>query len=53
MKIAGAAPFVTAVAVIVWCFDNFFKTDLNSTNIYLPELKKSEKQDSELRTNDR
>ena len=51
VKIAGTAVFV--MAAIVWCVDSYYKTDLYSTNIYLQELEKSKKLDSEKGTNDK
>ena len=50
-KIAVAV--VVVLAVIVWCVDNFYKTDIYSTNMYLQELEKTKKLDSEKTTNDK
>ena len=40
------------LAAILWCMENFHRTDLYSTNIYLQELEKSKKQEAEIDLSD-
>ena len=51
MMVGPAA--VAALAAILWCADNFYKTDIYSSNIYLQELEKSRKCDAETKTRDK